>query len=116
MKAENTIDALFGKLRDAALDSMREHDEQPWITRQIAQHVLGFYGCEGGLSAGDFTRCLLQAIARADNKNRELLAVVYPLHVAYMVLMQDVAGGVGVLQGLVVGLSGYQPTTEETQP
>lgn len=47
--------------------------------RETLMHVLAHYRVDGAYPGGTFTRTLLQAVARADNANRNRLALAYPL-------------------------------------
>lgn len=67
------------------------------ITTDDAAHVLWHFGYiqgDGARQPGPFTRCLIEAVSRADYRNRAILANAYPsLSEAVRAVRNDEEGG-----------------------
>jgi hypothetical protein len=72
------------------------------VSLQTAKHVLWYFGDRGlGEEPGGFMRRQIDAIAHADQGNREKLTAAFPEHVAAVQAAQHEVWGVDWLRGIV---------------
>lgn len=79
-----------------------------WISATEAAHTLWHYG-DGGMEPGDFTKALLETIARADHVNRARLGTVFPGYVAACNIAEYRDDAVAVLTDIAASRSHVAP-------
>lgn len=78
--------------------------ETPTIPAETARHVLWHYGCAGGgWQPGSCIESLITTIDRADEDNRDKLALGFPDYVAAVVAAKYDPNGIANLQRLAAG-------------
>lgn len=75
----------------------------PTIPPEVAGHVLGLFGHDGGTQPGTFHEYLLHAISSADPDNRDRLATAFPAYGAAVAAASYDPDGIANLQRIAGG-------------